>query len=151
LTLQLCECCFALVDVSCSPSSWRAVSMLWESMASPGAPTGPSHVMVARRSGEFICELAPVALLSTSMGVPDPVPCWVLVSRREQSPSVSPGHARPPGAWSMAKEFILTPRRCGLQPAVSSLGSSGHSGSLGAVSCGGLMTFSHPRASSRGC
>lgn len=47
----------------------------------------------------------------------------------KQSPSVPPDCARPPGARRMAKEFMLPPGRCGLQPAASSPGGSGHFGS----------------------
>lgn len=78
--------------------------------------------------GEFICELVPLALLSIPMGHPDSVLYRSWFALGEQRPSVLLGFVRPPEAWRMAKVFMLMLGRCGLQPAVRSLGSSGHFG-----------------------
>lgn len=102
----------------------------------PWRSHGTSQCTVLWGSGELICEVAPTAMLSTPVGLPNRVPGWVLVSLGGPKPR---GASRLCRTWRMAKEFVLMTGRCGLQPAVSSQGGSGHFGFLGPVSCCGMM------------
>lgn len=139
-------CCSAPVDVKCPPGSWRAAGVPQESKPSPGTPMGPTHRTVAGGSGEFICELAPTALLSTPMGLPGPVLCWVLVSPGEAKPIVSPRLCKATrgveaGQGVHAHAWEIRSSACSSSP-----GGSGRFGTLSPVSCCGMMASSHPRA-----